>query len=86
MPDVNRFAELRTLRHGAKAVISVSWSPDGRRLASDSSDSTVRIWDAASGQLLRTLAGHTDWVRSVSWSPDGRYLASGSDDGTVRLW
>jgi WD40 repeat protein len=67
-------------------VRSAAWSPDGRFLASGSEDGAVRIWDAETGALLRTLAGHTDWVLSAAWSPDGRFLASASSDGTVRIW
>ena len=64
----------------------MGWSPDGKTLASGSRDSTVRIWDASSGKLLRTLEGHTSLVQSVGWSPDGKALASGSSDDTVRIW
>ena len=44
---------------------------DGARLASGSSDNTVRVWDAASGRCEATLSGHTDAVLSVSWRGDG---------------
>jgi WD40 repeat protein len=59
-------------------VNSVAFSPDGRLLASGSWDNTIRLWDAASGALLRTLEGHTNTVLSVAFSPDGRLLASAS--------
>jgi WD40 repeat protein len=59
---------------------------DGRRLASASSDRTVRLWDARTGAAHRTLEGHTDGVNAVAFSPDSRRLASASGDETVRLW
>jgi hypothetical protein len=50
-------------------VYGVSWSPEGRRLATASSDHTARIWNVNTGGELAVLRGHDDWVRAVSWSP-----------------
>src|SRR5262249_47382318 len=49
-------------------------------------DNTLKLWDAASGALLRTFKGHSSWVRSVAFSPDGGRVLSGSFDGKVKLW
>jgi hypothetical protein len=52
-------------------VLSVAFSPDGRLLASGSSDKTIKLWDVASGSLVRTLSGHTDWVFPWRSAPTG---------------
>ncbi len=67
-------------------VYSVSFSPDGKTIASTSSDKTVKLWDIATGKEIKTLKGHSGVVRSVSFSPDGKMIASGSYDKTIRLW
>jgi WD40 repeat protein/energy-coupling factor transporter ATP-binding protein EcfA2 len=69
-----------------KSVTSVSFSPDGKTLATGSGDNTIKLWNVETGQEIRTLTGHNSNVNSVSFSPDGKTLATGSDDGTIKLW
>ncbi len=68
------------------SVISVTFSPDGKYLASGSHDKKIKLWSVESQKEVTTLQGHSKAVRSVAFSPDGKYLASGSVDSTIKLW
>ena len=77
---------IHSLEGHRASVDGVAWSPDGKSIASASSDHTVRIWETVTGQLIRSLEGYQHPVYSVAWSPDGSWLCSGSGDRTVCLW
>jgi WD40 repeat protein len=73
------------------SVNSLAFSPDGNYFISGSSDKTIKIWSADTGQEIRTLTGHTGTgdigrVLSVSYSPDGRQVVSCANDKTIKLW
>ena len=74
------------LKGHTNLVNRVVFSPDGKHLASASTDGTVKVWDAVKGEKLLDLSGHTASVRAVAYSPDGKRLASGGEDNVVRLW
>ena len=68
------------------AIFALSFSSDGKTLATGHRDSTVRLWDIETKTAKTIFKGHTDFVESVRFSPDGKTLISGSSDKTVRLW
>jgi WD40 repeat protein len=63
----------------------ISFSPDGRYLASGSA-STIRLWEVEGGEARATLRGHSNQVWCTAFLDGGRMLASGSEDRSVKFW
>ncbi|MBF2064298.1 MAG: hypothetical protein IGS39_07730 [Calothrix sp. C42_A2020_038] len=80
-----RVREINRLEGHQADVNSVVFSSDSSLIASASSDTRVRLWQA-NGKKLHILDGHTRRVNSVAFSPDSRMLVSGSADKTIKLW
>ena len=82
---VYNVVEKNTFSGHLDIVNSVSYSKDGKSIASASSDNTIKIWQR-NGKLLHTLKGHRDSVIDVAFSPQENILASAAEDNTVKLW
>lgn len=80
------------------AIRAVAFHPDGRHFAAPGGNNTVKVWDASTGILMKSLP-HSVQVHYVAFSPDGRFLASGGEDlltvdqngdeprrGEVKVW
>jgi WD40 repeat protein len=70
----------------ARGTNTLSFSPDGKLLASGGKDMAVKIWDAATGQLLQNLSGFGGEVEAVAFSADGKVLATGDWAGSIQFW
>lgn len=73
------------LRGHTRNVTSVRFSSDGARVVTASRDGDVRLWDARTGELLRTLREHLGTVAHAEFSPDGRWIVS-AGPSTAGLW
>ncbi|GHO44877.1 protein kinase domain-containing protein [Ktedonospora formicarum] len=67
-------------------VSALAWSPDGKRLASGSYDTTVRVWDVESQQSHFLYKDHSSRVTALAWSSNGTWIASSDEDGPVQVW
>lgn len=67
-------------------VGDVAISRDGSVFASIGTDRKIHVWDASTGELIRTLSLNAGRFRAIAFSPASGHLASGSSDGMIRIW
>jgi len=78
----------RALLGATNTVFSVAFSPDGSKVAAGSLDGKAHVWDAATGQLLRSFDAQAGVMNGygIAFSPDGKYLAAGCANGSALIW
>jgi WD40 repeat protein len=76
--------ELPTLTHG-EPVVSASWSPR-EELIVTVGPKLAKLWDAKTGQVIRTFTGHKQGITDIAWNTDGKYVVTSSYDGTAIVW
>lgn len=69
-----------------KEIFAISFSPDGKLLASASGDGSTRLWEVETGKQVALLQVNDQIIWDVAFSPDGTLIATASRDGIVRLW
>jgi WD40 repeat protein len=85
--DTKSGAEIHTFSGHTGSINSVAFSPDGTKIATGSNDSSLKIWDVATGLLIRTMfAGSSSRIYSIAFSPDGLKVLAGLDNNSAKLW
>jgi tetratricopeptide (TPR) repeat protein len=84
--DPGKATILRSIAAQSDGIAGIVWSPDGSRLATGSSDGSVKIFDSETGVEVLSFRDHISAVYAIDWSPDGKKLASGGFDNKLRIW
>lgn len=77
---------VETMPGHTDSVLHVSYSPNGKRLASGGGDMTVRFWNVTTSLPTHTCTGHRHHVLCTAWSPNGQHFASADRAGEIRVW
>jgi WD40 repeat protein len=96
----NRYLYVHRVSNGEKIwgdstgtyISDVKYSPNGQYVASSGSDNKIQLWNAQTGELIRTFSGHTNDISCIAFSPDGEMIASGtggwdtSGESNIKIW
>ncbi|HCQ12322.1 MAG TPA: hypothetical protein DIU01_03490 [Flavobacterium sp.] len=83
--NTNNGSLIQTIIDG-QSIECLAISHDGLKLATGNFDHSVKIWEIATGNLLKEFVGHKSYVKSVVFSPDDQTLVSSGGQGIINLW
>jgi WD40 repeat protein/energy-coupling factor transporter ATP-binding protein EcfA2 len=74
-----------TLRGHDKMVLSLDFTPDGKKLISSGNDKKILEWDMESF-TSKTIFEYKEPINTIDLSPDGKVILGGSQDGKILVW
>jgi len=83
--DVEKGTEILKIEHPGQAAMAM-YSPNGKFIASISNDSNAYLWDAVTGEKIRTFKGHMAGLNGLAFNADGSQLLTSGSDKTARVW
>src|ERR1043166_1821239 len=88
LTDKQTDSVIRVLSGHTNTVLTLTYSPDGRTLASGSADNTIKLWDVATGRVLYTFKGYpySHAPAALVFSKDSKLLAGASENNSVKIW
>ena len=83
---MGQIKEFLVLSANSDAVLQAGFSPDGRKVLTASDDNIARIWNAETGKVIVTMAGHTASIAAATFNADGSKVLTCSEDGSIKVW
>ncbi|PGH06950.1 hypothetical protein AJ80_08082 [Polytolypa hystricis UAMH7299] len=77
---------IQALAGHLETVRIITFSPDGKQIATGSEDGIIKLWDTVTGSLQQTLSGHSKKTTAMAFLPDSKLIMSGAYEGSVMLW
>ncbi len=84
--DANSGQDVALLGGHTEGIDVITFSPDGRFVATGSADNSVRLWNIQTGTQVMQFTESTEDIKALAFSPDGQTLAGGGVDHTIRIW
>lgn len=77
---------IQALAGHLETVRIITFSPDGKQIASGDENGMIKLWDTVTGSLQQTLSGHPEAITAMTFLPDSKLIMSCSWPGAVMLW
>jgi WD40 repeat protein/predicted Ser/Thr protein kinase len=84
--EIENISRIKTITGHSSFINSLAFSPDNKTLVSGGADKLIKVWDLATGKVIRSLKGHAGFINFLTISPDGQLLVSASADKMIKVW
>ena len=86
--DIKTRKLIKILEGHSSLIESITFSPNGKIIASGSYDGRIKLWNVQTGEQIRSLenSSPSSGIMSVAFSPDGEKIVSGNNENTISLW